>query len=231
MQQKINTLSEHYIVCGCGDTGIHVTSELLRKGTPFVVIERDADRIRWVQEELKREFLYIVGDATDDDTLEQAGIRRARGLVSSLHDDPENLYVTITARSLKKDLRIVAKALDPDAKEKMLRAGANQVVLTHLIGGHRLVTEVTSPDVTEFLDLMMREEEVPHEIVEYRLTGKSKWIGCQIKEVPLRKQANALILALRHPGGEFEYNPPPDRVLKVGMTLILLANAEALRNL
>jgi len=231
MQQQIDQLSDHYIVCGCGDTGVHVISEMLAKRRLFVAIDLDPDRIAKVLEEIKSPFLFIVGDATDDDTLISAGITRAQGVVCCLHDDAANLYVTITARALQNDLRIVAKALDTSAREKMLRAGANSVVLTHLIGGVRLVREVSSPEVTEFLDFLLRGEEQSHHMVEHVLEPDSLCVGRQVRDAPLRKEADALILAIHHSDGHFEYNPPPELVLEAGMTLILLANAEKHRKM
>jgi voltage-gated potassium channel len=231
MQQQIDQLTDHYIVCGSGDTGMHVISEMLAKRRPFVAIDLNPDRVAKVLEELKSPFLYIIGDATDDDTLITAGIMRARGVVCCLHDDPENLYVTITARALREDLRVVAKALDMSARSKMLRAGANSVVLTHMIGGVRLVREVSSPEVTEFLDFLLRGEERSHHIVEHILGPKSPSVGKAVRDAPLRKEADALILAIHHADGHFEYNPPPELVLEAGMKLILLANIRKLKGL
>src|SRR5512137_2279917 len=145
MDKQVDKLSQHVLVCGAGTTGIHVIRELVATGTPFVVVE--------AKEPLAKEIsqLYgcpvVVGDATHDDSLVEAGIERARGVIAALTDDRDNLYVTVTARALNPAARIVSKAIDGRAEAKLRRGGADAVVFPNQIGGMRMVSEMVRPEV------------------------------------------------------------------------------------
>lgn len=231
MRAQIDAMAAHTIVCGCGTTGFYVVRELLDCGRPFVVIDRDRARIRAVMHELGAEFPFVVGDATDDDSLREAGIERAGGVVAALTDDPQNLYITISAKSLNRFVRVVAKAVDVTAREKMRRAGADAVVLPHLIGGARMVSEMVRPQVVEFLDKMLHQRDHPLRIDQVELPPRSTFHNRALREANLRSRANALLLAIEHPDGRTEYNPPPERILEAGMRLIVIAPPEGIDTL
>ena len=163
MQKRIDQLEGHIIVCGVGSTGFHILTELVDVHDNFVVVDVNADRLRRLDEEIHdRALLYVVGDATDDHVLEQAGVKRARGLIAALHEDKDNLFATISARALNPSVRIVAKAIEMSADRKLRRAGADQVVSPNRIGGMRMVSELVRPQVVRFLDEMMRVRESEH---------------------------------------------------------------------
>ena len=144
MQRAIGALKEHVIVCGIGTTGRHIATELGAVGIPFVVVDRDRERLEELEEEFGEQLLYVVGDATDDHVLELAGVEQARGVISALNDDKANLFVTISARALNPDARIVAKSIEPSTERKLRRAGADAVVAPNYIGGVRLFSEMVS---------------------------------------------------------------------------------------
>ena len=126
MQRAIGTLNNHIIVCGIGTTGRHIATELGAVGIPFVVIDINGARLEELNEEFDERLLYVLGDATDDHTLELAGVERARGVISALNDDKANLFVTISARALNPNARIVAKSIESSTEAKLRRAGADK---------------------------------------------------------------------------------------------------------
>ncbi|MFP4600065.1 MAG: potassium channel family protein, partial [Persicimonas sp.] len=169
------------------------------------------------------DFLYVVGDATHDELLHEAGIERAKGLVVSLGNDRDNLFVTITARSINPELRIVAKGEHPQAEQKFTMAGATSVIYTNVLGGMRMAAEVIRPEVTTFLDLMMRDQEHYRRVEEIPLPDDSPLIGRRIRDTQIRRHTDALIIAV-HRGDDDEYifNPGPDYKLPKNSKLIVL---------
>ncbi len=231
MQKNIDSLADHIIVCGAGATGVHVIRELVAAATPFLIVDHDLTRIARVAEELETELLYIEGDATDDQAMQQAGIARARGVVAALSSDKDNLYVAVTARALNSRLRIVAKGVEPSAVAKLKRAGANAVVSPSLIGGQRLASEMIRPSVVRFLDVMLRRREGNLRIEELVVGELSPLVGKQLKEADLRSYADILIVAARSEQGVYTYNPGPDFALSANMTLIVLTQTSEMQRL
>jgi voltage-gated potassium channel len=160
---QIAKLKNHYILCGAGRTGVHIIERFFETQTPFVVIDQSMAVLKDLQENLAEtsgELLYIIDDATEDETLEQAGILQAKGLITALEDDKDNLFVTLTARALNPDVRIVARVNDEKFnKGKLEKAGADKVVSTNTIGGLRMASEMIRPEVVDFLDQMVRASE------------------------------------------------------------------------
>lgn len=227
MRKRVEGMKNHVIVCGVGTTGIHVVAELVATETPFVAIDTDVHRLERLQEEYgEKRMHWVVGDATDDEVLRDAGIEHCRGVVSALHDDKDNLFVTVTVRALNPRTRIVAKAIEPSAVEKMRRAGADSVVSTNYIGGMRLVSEMIRPQVTQFLDQMLRDRSQNLRIEEVTVPDDSPLVGLQLRESAIRKESDVLVIAVRDAGGEIVHNPPPSIVIRKGMTLIVLARTK-----
>lgn len=231
MRKGIENLKNHVIVCGAGRTGMHVIGELRATRTPFIAIDTDLTRLEHAADE-RPGMTYLKGDATEDEVLLEAGIARARGVVAALSDDRDNLYVTLTARSLNPSLRIIARAIDPTAEPKLRKAGADGVVSTHVIGGTRLASEMIRPQVTAFLDIMLRDPEHTLRIEEVAIPEKSVMAGRSLATVNLRKLADVLVVAIRSPDGKYKFNPGADQSLTPGATLIVLGELheiEALR--
>jgi voltage-gated potassium channel len=234
MQKMIDKLRGHIVIAGCGSTGRYVVEELFATRREFVVIDRSESRLREVSEEVCRgEMKYVIGDATHDTALASAGIERASGVVAALTDDADNLYVTLSARALNANARIVTKAIAAEAEGKMRRAGASAVVSPNTIGGRRMASELVRPEVVEFLDQMhradhsLRLEEIP-------IPKESNLVGKMLRDAALRPRTKALVIATREKDGTFHYNPGPETRIVAGLTLIVLGDrgdVEALRGI
>jgi voltage-gated potassium channel len=223
MQQRIDKMSSHVLVCGLGTTGKHVIQELKATRTPFVAIDNDAARLDEVASEIG-DFPRLTGDVTSDHMLEAGGIARASGVVICLHDDRDALFVTLSARSLNERARIISKADDPHNAQKLRRAGANSVVLPAISGGMRLASELLRPAVVTFLDEMLKDRNNNYRVCEVTLGAGCPVDGRMICETQLRDRG--LIMAIKDHAGQFVYNPPPTFRMEGGMVLVILARVE-----
>ncbi len=224
MLRRIGKLEGHIVVCGAGSTGEHVIGELVDAGLPFVVVDNDADRVRVLGEDLGIELLQVIGDATDDHSLQAAGIERARGVISALTSDKDNVFITISVKHLNPRARIVAKAIDATAIPKLRRAGAHAIVSPNQIGGLRLVSEMIRPRAMQFLDRLLREDNKLR-IEDVAIPKGSNLIGHNLAQCTIRK-TGALVLAIRQHDGELLFNPGPEAPLEEGAHLIVIAHAE-----
>ncbi len=232
MRKKIEALSGHIVVAGSGSTGRHVIEELIATKTPFVVIDRNREHVDRLSAILMDgDMLYVHGDATEDHILLEAGIQRAAGVVAALTHDKDNLYVTLSARSLNANARIVSKVTEDEAAPKMLKAGATSVVSPTQIGGRRMASELIRPEVNEFLDQMLRDTEKALRLEEVAVPKGSPWVNHMLREAPIRKETNLLVIAVRLPSREFLYNPEPDFVLDEGMTLVVMGEPDGVKKL
>ncbi len=231
MEKRIAALSDHIIVCGVGTTGLHVVSELLWTGRPVVAIDRDEEKLQRLCAELG-EFPYVVGHAESDETLRAAGIERAYGLIACLTDDRDNVFVTLTARSLHRSLRIISKVLDDTSRRKMIIAGANQTVNPTAVGGMRLVSEMVRPTAVTFLDTMVRDRQSTHRFEELTVEPGSPIAGRSLAESTLRGKGKSLVVAAKRPSEKtFIYNPTADILLEPGLVLVLLVSVSELEHI
>jgi len=232
MDSKIAALNGHTIVAGCGRTGRFVIEELVASGKPFVMIDGNLGLLEQLNEEHGAGLLWVQGDATDDQCLLAAGVQRASGLVTALTDDPENVYVTISTRSLNPAIRIVSKVVHLGAEAKLERAGANATVSPHRIGGLRLVTELLRPHTAEFLDQMMRgtgEGQLRFDDVE--IYKGTPYEGQTLREAAIRDKSNVLVVAIRGADGQFVYNPPAEQTIRSGSYIVVLGTVDGVRHL
>jgi voltage-gated potassium channel len=231
MKKQIDKLSDHYIICGAGTLGWHVIHEFVKTEQPFVVVERGEDEIESTKE-LKADLLYIHGDASSDDILCQAGIKRAKGLIATFAEDKNNLFVVLTARSLNPQLRIVARATDEETVRKMYTAGADAVVSPHSIGGMRMASEMLRPAVVSFLDIMLRTKDRVLRIEEAVIEAGSKFEGVMLKDANIPQKTGLIVIAVKNrDSGEYIYNPGSDLKLKVNDVLIILGDMSQLGKL
>ncbi|MFQ6109792.1 MAG: potassium channel family protein [Candidatus Aminicenantales bacterium] len=230
MEKEISRLKDHYIVCGSDETAQTIIQELLLTKKKFVVIEPLKEKVDKLSS--KGEILLIHGDPTEDNVLLQAGIEKARGILLSLPTDEANLFVTLTARSLNPEIRIVTKGIDVKSHKKMVKAGADAVISPTFIGGMRMVSEMIRPAVVTFLDMMLRERERVLRFEELKVGKESSLVGKTLAEAKLGEKTDALLVAIRQEGRkDYEFNPSEDAVIKENDTLILIASPEAVRDL
>jgi len=222
MLKQIRDLQDHFIVCGAGETAHHVVQELLKTGPRFVVIDHDEERLEKIQH--LGAFPVLKGEATDEETLESAGLARAGGLASVLPDDKDNLMVAVTARQLSPAVRIVARCAEARMADKLSRAGANAAVSPNMIGGLRMASELIRPHVVSFLDLMLKEESKTLRVEEIAVGPTSPWVGKTIHNTDIHRRFELLALAVRRPSGETEYNPHGDTVLAPRDVLIVMGD-------
>lgn len=231
MERKIKNLRSHVILIGAGETGKHIAEEFLKTATPFVVIERDPTRVAAL--ERLGEVLYIIGDATESAVLQQARIESARGLISSAPLDKDNLFVILTARELNPALRIVSRVTAEESRHKLLKAGADAVVSSNLIGGLRMASEMLRPHVVSFLDVMLRETEgTTMRVEEVQVSPTSPWIGRTLEQIQIWEKVGVVVFGLREAAtGRYIFNPPPTFTLRAGDILIGCADRNQLASL
>ena len=228
MEKSIDKLSNHYIICGIGDTGVHGLDELIHMNADFVAVEREQAQIEHLLE--TRDFLYVQGDVTDDEVLIRAGIKQAHGLIISLSRDQDNLFVVLSAKQLNPKLKVVSKAVEENSVAKLEKAGADGVVLADQIGGLRLASIVMRPTVVDFLDVMLKHQEATR-FTESVIQSGSALVGLTLSEARIPDQTGLVVVAIRDREGNFIYNPSGNLKLDVGNALIVIADNEQLGQL
>lgn len=229
MSNRLDRLRDHYIVCGTGETGRQVVAELVRAGRDVVAVERRQDALDHVVDRYQDSVITLLGDATEDDVLREASIVHAMGIFTTLESDQDNLYVTLSARQLNPNLRIVSRGQSRRSAAKLRQAGADSVISPARIGGRRMAHEMLRPNVVGFLDFGGRQSSQARNlcIEEIPLPSGSPLIGRKLATSKIREVSNALVLSVIEPGGgEHRYNPPPDLVFKEKQTLIVLGEKE-----
>ena len=223
MQRRIDRLTDHVVLCGYGQVGRAIEEELRRAGSQIVIIDRrEPDHVG--------DLLMVTGEATDDAVLVEAGLDRAKTLVLALDTDVDNLFVCLTARTINPGVFIVARANESGAGPKLRRAGADRVVNPHRIGGARMASLVSSPEVAEFLDVVMRDGEFEVRLAEVDISPRSVFAECSLGQCGIRRMTGATVLAVRR-GGSFVTNPPRDFVLMPDDVVIALGTGEQLATL
>ncbi len=227
MERTIAGMQGHVIVCGWGRVGRTIANDIAASGRDVVIIDNDADRL------VSLELPFVEGDATDDATLQAASLSTASALVAALDSDAANLYVTLSGRSARPDLFIVARARVESAEAKLTQAGANRVVNPQYIGGERIAAMILQPSVADFLDVVMRDGGLEFRLAEIVVDARSSLVGHSLRDAHLRDRTGALVLAMRSEVGTFHTNPPPDTLINAGEVLIVIGTAmqiQALRD-
>ncbi len=226
MQTKIKNLSNHYIICGYGRTGAEIANQLSNNKQEFIVIDKEVNFDETAQD---NNFLYINGDATNDDVLEKAGITKAKGLFCSLSDDVDNLYLTLSARNLNNNLNIVSRCVKAINKTKFQKADASNIILPYEISGRRMVASVIKPHVVDFLDVVIHTtgEELELKMEQFYIKNGSELIDKTIISSEMRQKIGIIVIAIKR-NKEFITNPSPDTVLREGDYLITLGTSAQL---
>lgn len=227
MQREIGRLDNHYIICGMGRVGRSVARELSRKPVPFVIVENSESKLQRYNTE---NWLVITGDATLEQTLREAQIERALGLIAATTTDATNLYIVLTARGLNPKLKIIARASEDSAEKHLLTAGADSVVSPYSFAGQRIAQSLLRPHVVSFLDAATTHLGMDLEIGEIHVAGKSIFAGATIESSRIRQDRGVIILAIkRHDGMRF--NPAPDERIQPEDCLIAMGEPSQLRQL
>lgn len=227
MDRGIAAMHGHVIICGYGRVGRSAAEYLVATGHEVVVIDNDASRL----EQLGPGIPYLCGDVTDDAVLSKAGIDRARAVIATLDTDADTVYATLSARAMRPDLVIIARARTTESKAKLLLAGASRAINPQRIGGRRMAAFALQPDVAEFLDVVMHDEDLDFRIQEVHVEKDSRLDGQSVGDLGLRDRTGALLLAIRRTGKRFEPNPPNDLIVTPGSVLIALGTQAELDQL
>jgi len=227
LRKRIKRMKDHIIVCGAGSTGRHIIEELIATRRAVVAIDTDDHVLREIAEaHPKAPFSYLVGDATDDEIMAQAGLPQAKGVVAALSSDKDNLYVVVSARQANRGARVIARCAELAHVEKIKRAGADGVVSPNYIGGMRMVSEMVRPVVVRFLDDMLRDDRSPMRIEEVTIKEGSDLDGKTLRDAKVRERFGMSVLAVRPAGGAWIYNPEASQALAAGMVLVVLGSIE-----
>ena len=219
MEQRVTHLKDHFIVCGFGRVGRHTCMQLQRENCAFVVIDSEEARIQAI---LAADYTYIRGDASDDNVLTLAGVTRARALLTAVHTDAANVYITLSARALNPSLFIVARAATAEAAHKLSIAGANRVISPYILGGRSMAVHALRPAVMDFLDVLVHSDELEMWLEEITVDARSWLNGMSLGQAQLRQTTGITVLAVRRANGQMLVNPRDETQLGIGDTLIVL---------
>ncbi len=224
LEKKIKELKDHYIICGHGRMGKIICKELKEKNISFIAVEKKPDMT-----EAKGNMLLFEGDATKDDVLKEVGIEKAKGLVSVLPTDAENLFVVLSARELNPNLLIVARAGEEGSEQKLIRAGADRVVSPYHIGGLRIAHTVLKPAVVDFIEFATKTGNIDLQMEELTVQDGSMLAGLTLDECGIGRELGIIIVAIKQTTGDMKFNPTFRTVIKTGDTLIALGEISKLK--
>lgn len=222
LMKAIDKLDGHVIICGYGRNGQQASQTLKVHNVPFVVIEKDEERLERISAEHPT-LIFLLGDSTEDEVLKRAGVERAKALITALPDDADNVFIVLSARSLNSSIQIVSRASDYNSVPKLKKAGADNVIMPDRIGGTHMATLVTKPDVIEFIDFLSGEEgEAIHmeSVAYHHLPNAIK--DKSLRDVMNWQKTGVNCIGIKNPEGKFIINPPEDVIIEKGMKVIVL---------
>jgi len=225
MEKMVAKLKNHTIVCGLGRTGQAAIKELYKEKVPFVVIEKDEEKIEEAKEHYPN-LIYIHGDATQDETLLKAGVKSASNLIVATADDADNLFITLSAKNLNPRLRIVTRANREENVIKLKRAGATEVILPNVIGGLRMASLAIRPSVVSFLDIVTHHGEIDLRLEEVKVPKGSPFHGKLLKDLDIPKKTGVIVIGIRREDGSFILNPTSTTMVLEGDSLIIIGTKE-----
>lgn len=225
LKKQLERLDGHYVVCGFGQMGQIIVDELIRGGIPVVVVDNDESLLVRMRD---KGILHLLGDATEEENLLEAGIRRAKGLVSVVNKDTDNVYIVLTARDLNKEMLIFARAGTPYTEKRLFQAGANRVVSPFAIGAIRIAHNILRPTVTDFLELALSGEGMELTMEELRIPEGAELAGKELMHSGIRSQYNLIVVAIKRSDGQMIYNPSPLEILEAGDIMVVIGPQENL---
>ncbi|MBI4798928.1 MAG: potassium channel protein [Desulfarculus sp.] len=228
LERKIRSLKDHYIICGFGRIGALVADMLREQSVELVVIESDEQVTRRLGQE---GIHYVLGSATEDESLLAAGIERAKGLVATVNSDADNVYIVLTSKGIRPDLLVIARATEPGSERKLKRAGADKVVSPYFIGARRIAQTVLRPSVADFVDLTFHSTDVALLMEEVQVDAGSDLVGVSLKDSGIRQKLDLIVLAVKKPNDHMIFNPPAGTVIEQDDTLIALGSHASMQKL
>lgn len=226
--RMLDSLKDHFIICGYGRIGSVVARELQRQGVPFVIIEREPER---VHEAIEAGGLAVEADASREEVLKRCRIDHARGLIAAVGTDAENVYAVLSARLLRPDLFIIGRAETVDAERKIRRAGADRVISPYQIGAQQMAQTALRPAVVDFVELATSSENLELAMEQVTITGQSSLDGRTLVDSNMRRRFGIIVVAIKRKDGRMEFNPEPDCVMRAGDQLVVLGRPENLKDL
>jgi voltage-gated potassium channel len=226
--RMLDNLAGHFILCGFGRMGEIIAREFSRQRVPFIVIERNPDRVHSAMEQ---GFLAVEADASNEDVLRRVRIDRAKGLIAAVSTDAENVYAVLSARLMKPDLFIVGRAETDDARAKLKRAGADRVISPYHIGGLQLAQTALRPAVVDFVTLATSSENMDLNLEQVHLADASPLVGRSLLDAGLRQKYGVVVVGIRRRDGQMDFNPAPEVSMRAGDDLVVLGRAESLKEL
>jgi voltage-gated potassium channel len=228
VQKQISSLKNHFIVCGFGRIGRIICSELAADNIDFVVIEQDPT----TREDIENQrYLCIEMDATSEEALLAAGIMKAKGIATAVNSDANNVFITMTAKSLRPDIFVLARASEEKNEDKLLRAGAGRVVSPYMIGARRMAQMLKKPTVVDFIDIAMMGSHLGLMMEEAKIGPKSNLIGKNLVDSHLRKDFGVIIVAIKKISGDMVFNPMPSETLEAGDVIVVIGKREDLKRM
>lgn len=226
--RMLETVRNHFILCGYGRIGSIIGEELHRQGVPFVVVERDPARVRAVVE---RGWLAVEADASQEEVLERVGIQRARGLIAAVGTDAENVYAVLTARVMKPDLFIIARGEGEGAGRRLRQAGADRVISPYQIGASHMAQTALRPAVVDFVQLATSSEHLDLSMEQVHIHERSAMVGLTVVDAAIRQKFGVIVVAIQRADGAMEFNPSPDSVIRAGDAMVVLGRPQSVKAL
>lgn len=223
MENRIEGMKHHYIICGFGRMGSLICREMAEEKAPFVIIEKSPEVLERIVDE---DYIYLRGDATDDKSLLRAGVKRAKGVVCVLSSDAENLYVILTAKELNPDAYILSRCEEEASEHRLLRAGADRVISPYTMGGMRMAMAILKPAMMDFIEITTRRQSLELRMEELAVSDASIVIGRSLEAAEIRKSYGLIIVAVKKDSGKMIFNPPAGYVIEKGDRLIALGEDE-----
>jgi voltage-gated potassium channel len=225
-ERMLDTISDHFIICGYGRIGSIVAQQFRRQHVPYVVVERQADR---VQAATQDGALALEADASREEVLTRVGIARARGLIAAVGTDAENVYTVLSARVMRPDLFIIGRAETDDATQKLKRAGANRVISPYQIGAVQIAQTALRPAVVDFFELATSSDNLELAIEEIAIGPRSALANQSILGANLRQRYGVIVVGVQREDRRMEFNPEPDTSIRSGDKLVVLGRPDSLR--
>jgi voltage-gated potassium channel len=227
-ERMLDTITDHFIICGYGRIGSIVAHQFRRQRIPYVVIERSPERL---QTAIEDGALGVEADASREDVLKRVGIERARGLIAAVGTDAENVYAVLSARVMRPDLFIVGRAETEDATIKLKRAGASRVISPYQIGGVQIAQTALRPAVVDFMELATSSENLELAMEQITIGARSALANRTIVEANLRQKYGVIVIGIQREDSRMEFNPEPDTAIRPGDRLVVLGRPDSLKQL